>query len=154
MSTFARRAVPPMTPVHTPHNYYPNHAGPSVVDYTYQSDLPPFSFTSEHSYSLPATHTHPSPSTIFPTPPTHSTKCNAKVPPSVDYNLATPPSPLFGVEAYGAGRPMVEITEPAKRKMDMNMARPGSDSSLAGHQTQIARHVGKLQPLVYNAGSH
>jgi hypothetical protein len=141
MSTYARRGVPPMTPVQSYTNYYPSHAGPSVVDYTScQSTLPPLTYNSESTYALPSIH--PSPSCIYPTPPTPSTKCN-NVAPSLPagYVLATPPSPVFGVEA--PRQPVVEMDPPVKAKVDMNMARPGSDSSLAGHKTPIARHVGK-----------
>lgn len=165
MSTSARRGVPPMTPLQSFPDHYPSHAGPSVLDYT--TDVSPIRQEGGdffYSYRIPATDARPAPYGVQRD--TYLSKCAAIAPWSVEYDLEIqrPQTPIVGA-TYGicrvedprlAQQPVKQSAtqaaeQPAKPKMDMNMARPGSDSSMAGHQTHIARHVGTSLCLLDSA---
>jgi hypothetical protein len=129
-STQVYHSVPLTSFVPTPS--YNGHPSLIIRDYTTQQttylDSPYFPSHIPSAYTSPI---HPNTQPI-PTPTSIM----------VEPHIMTPPSHLMPDD--GSLQPYSRIPNIQSAKKEMNMARAGTDSSLAGIDTPIARHVGEL----------
>jgi len=135
--------VQPMTPVQFPEAF--GHPAPMVAEgYPYETPYrapsPSYGAYRPGVYTPPSLDVQPKlPSITVPSMPA------MKSPPTVNLNLLTPPPQFVTTALTPQTLEPIPNTLPLQSvKKEMHMAVAGTDSALAGIDTPIARHVGKL----------